>query len=56
MERGDLIQFGPGINYSIWKGDTIDYLKVSYENRPAEIEAFKNSGKYLKELLDIYYE
>jgi len=44
-------------NYGyIWKGDTARYVDVKYENRPYEIEAYKDGPKLEKQLNKILYK
>ena len=55
MEEGILVQ-PPGQLYAIWEGDTIDYLKIPYNDRPHEIEAYKLDNRALQRLEQIWYK
>lgn len=56
IQKGDLVTFFSNYEYSIYKGDTIYFMKVSYENRPFEIDAHKRDSEILKKLNDILYK
>jgi hypothetical protein len=56
MEKGDLIQFPPDKMMSIWKGDTIDYKLIPYDQRPEELEAFNLDDRILRDLEKIWYK
>lgn len=40
----------------VWKGDTVKFSEVEYENRPYEIEAFREGPKIERELNQILYK
>ena len=56
MENGYLVQPFPHENYTIYKNDTIYYLKIPYEIRPFEIEAVKEQKSFSNDLYKILYK
>jgi len=56
MENGELVQSISHENYSIYKNDTIFYLKIPYEIRPFEIDAVKEEKSFSNDLYKILYK
>lgn len=54
FETGELETLGE-YGY-VWKGDTVKYSEVEYEDRPYEIEAFQKGPKLERELNKILYK
>jgi len=54
MEIGDLIPTQDQL-VMVYKGDTISFLDIPYNNRPFEIEALSTQNKVLKELNQLLY-
>ena len=50
---GDLVVYPL---YAVWKGEDVYLKEVPYEDRPFEKDAFRNQGKYLKQLNKALYE
>ena len=55
-ESGDLIQIDLGLEMVIYKGDTIKYVDVPYDNRPHEKDAYKQEDHIYKELEKVLYK
>jgi len=54
LEDGDLVQNSLG--HVIYKGDSINLYKIKYNNRPYEIEAFKNESIIKNKLNHLLYK
>ena len=56
MEIGDLIQAPIDEAYVVYKGDTINFHKVPYEQRPHEIDAEHKENQLYKQLEKVLYK
>lgn len=54
-ELGTLQTLPNSVGY-VWKGDTVKYIDVKYEDRPYEIEAFSQGPHILNKLNKILYK
>lgn len=56
FETGELIQPSVFTNYMIYKGDTINLLQTSYQNRDYEINAFERENEVFLALKELLYK
>lgn len=56
LQRGDLITFFSNYEYTIYKDDTIYFMKVPYKKRPFEVDAYKREREILKKLNNLLYK